>query len=260
MTTIVWDGKELVADSRMTELTLDKHDMVMYGNILRQSDTLDKIVELNTFTIGMDRVLAVGVAGDARVAAALKALDRQTQYNGKQIVKDFTRETFYTQWGDLTCDTHLIVIGRTKFMVIEMARYIEDGQNMVGHRKSLFARDREPQWAMIGSGLLAVQTAIRAQNDAGVTEISLEEMQTKSARKCVQFGIMCDKYSGGPLKVWTPEKKGLEVVECDPIVTAVKQATDEGFDFTTMCFDDSAITARVNEIIAQHEAEKAVTA
>jgi hypothetical protein len=250
MTTVCWDGKELVADSRATYFPLNENG-VLFGEKLGAINDFTKIVQPKNFTLGGEKVLAIGFAGDGRMGASLMALDARE----KEFVMEFSTAEFYGQYSDLSIQTQLIIISETMWATASMSP--REDRKIVDYEFQYFKRGTELEWAMIGSGYLAALEAIGNPKKA-MGKITVEEMQTKSARKCAQFGIICDMNSGGPLVVWSAEEQSIEVVEVDPIVEAIKEMTDSGTITGDDELDESVALKRIAEIRAERAARQAV--
>jgi hypothetical protein len=242
MTTICFDGKELVADSRVTTVDLDDDNRAIFGKVTGKRDTLVKIVEPKNFTLNGEQVLAIGVAGDARIPAAFVNLDDLDEYQGFPIVKEIHCKEFFTQWADLYCRVDMIVISKS-FWAVGWMNATDDRKTVLFHM-DLFKRDDAKQWAMIGSGFQATQ--LNMQNDG----IPAEAWQARSARECVQMGIVCDPMSGGPLRVWSDET-GLQVVEVDAEVEAMKEILEENNYAADTMVDLAQADKRAKEIKAE---------
>lgn len=257
MTTICFDGKELVADSRITKVDLDKNQRMIAPATMAEVNVVGndqgKIVELKSFTLDGDQVLAVAVSGDVRVIEGLRILDGLDEYLGNKVMKDMFTTEFFGQYNDLACVTHLIIVGRTKWASATMQAR-PDG-SLVDYTIQMFDR-AQGGWAMAGSGYLQTLEAIKHPKKIN-HGITLESMKTKSARKCVTLGIICDPTSGGPLRVWS-EENGLTVEPIAPAAQVIKEHAEKyayGLDMPEI--DHVEALARQKEIEAEHAARLA---
>jgi hypothetical protein len=255
MTAICWDGKELVADSRGTQFPLDENNMLQYTSVLARREDMKKIVEPKTFTLMGEPVLALGVAGDIRFAYAVLAMDELEtipSLKGKQvpIVRELHSDEFYPQWMDITSPVQFIAISKTKYMVGQFE--VAQDRQIVHYSAQAYVRDEKPQWAMIGSGF---QCLLQVFGQS----IPLDKMQKSSARKNVQMAIISDALSGGPLCIWKDDV-GIQTVEVDPTVQAIKELIDERFNPLTMKFEgldaDGTLTKRIQAIVDERIAKE----
>lgn len=251
MTTICFDGQELVADSRVTFVDTDENDVAILDQVIGKDDTLVKIVEPKTFTLQGEPVLAIGVAGDCRIPEAFLQLDARTEYQGQPIVKEIHNEAFFGQWKDLHCEVQFIVVSRS-FWAIGAMQANED-RSLVNFNLQLYSRGPTQQWAMIGSGPAAIQK----QLTLGLfpEEVTLADIQAKSARKCVQLGIICDPMSGGPLTVWS-DATGVEIVELEIEPQVMKDLLEENHYAAGTLDDSEALDARVRVLKARRQVEQ----
>lgn len=266
MTTIAFDGKELVADSRCYQVVLDENGQHSSQLLDKQDGAICKIVVPKTIMLKGEPVLAIGVAGDANVIAGLQYLDNRVEDMGKDVVtgepvpwtycKELTEEKFYSPFMlGLQTVTQLLAVTAKSFALIEMARV--PGTNAGKWCFQLFNREEgKACWAMIGTGLIALQEALKVPEKLG--RLTMQDVQQKSARKCVQLGIVCDKLSGGPMKVWSQES-GIVTVELDAPIEVAKGFADEQPDGQLPLGDeyDEELDRRLEALVAERAARKA---
>lgn len=256
MTTICFDGKELVADSRVSKLDVDHNQRIIapvkLGDITIIGNDVAKIVTPKNFTLDGDQVLAVAIAGDARIMASLQYMDEHDLIpgnDGKKLTvnREMYGDAFYGQFSDLSCTTELIIVGARKWAHAKMTA--RPDSSFVDYEIGIFHRDGTG-WAMGGSGYLSIQEAIKHPNMMN-NGITLESMRTKSARKNVTLGIICDPMSGGPLRVWT-EENGIESFEIEAGAEVVKEHLEaHGYGLDTPEIDNEVALRRVEEIKAE---------
>ena len=74
-----------------------------------------------------------------------------------------------------------------------------------------------------------------------------------------QMAIVSDALSGGPLCIWKDDA-GIQTVEVDPTVQAIKELTDEGFNPLTMKFEgldaNGVLTKRIQAIVDERIAKE----
>src|SRR6185312_14653221 len=260
MTTICFDGKELVADSRMCVADVDENKRILPIHSLEQvkvrNNDAVKIIEPKHFTLDGEPVLAVAVAGDGRLMASLTHIDEHDEINGKVVVREFYSDAFFGQYSDLSCESELIVVAKSKWAAIKMNPHPADSLVDYDYTINLFERDDALQWTMSGSGYAATMEAIKHPNFS-TTGITAESLKRKNARKCVTLGIICDAFSGGPLRVWS-EDSGVSVVEIDAGAQVLKEYMEANqYKEGTPPIDEVSALKRRDEILAERAARQA---
>lgn len=262
MTTIAFDGKELVADSRAYKVKLDEQGQHSTELLDKTDGVMCKIVTPKTMTFAGAPVLAIGVAGDGNLISMLNKIDELTEIEAVDPVtgdsgtwvfsKELTEDKFYAAFiSALQAVAQMLVVTESYFALVEVVR--EPGTSIGKWTHQTYRRDVGQQWAMIGTGLLAIQEALKVPEKLG--DITLADIQSKDARKCVQLGIICDKLSGGPLTVWSKET-GISVVEVDAPIQAAKDLADEQPDGMLPVGDgyDAELDRRLEAIVATRQA------
>lgn len=263
MTTIAFDGKELVADSRAYKVKLDEQGQHSKELLDKTDGVMCKIVTPKTMTFGGEPVLAIGVAGDGNLIPTLKTIDTLTETQSVDLTtgepstwvfsKELTEDKFYAAFiGTLQTVAQMLVVTDTHFALVEIIRVPGTAAGKWVYQ-SYQREEGKHQWAMIGTGLVAIQEALKVPEKLG--DVTLTDIQSKDARKCVQLGIICDKLSGGPLTVWSKET-GISVVEVDAPIQAAKDLADEQPDGMLPIGDgyNAELDRRLEAIVAARQA------
>jgi hypothetical protein len=186
MTTIVWDGKELVADSRNTVMV----DVLGVRLSVKQMDDTVKIIDGHAFTYKGEPVQAIAVAGDTTINDRLTAmLGRHDELvNDLGITPDLheltNMETYYgigygVLWAGFDSFTLLIITAKHA----AIARTLEKGRHAELHTHE----DDRSKLAGVGSGIQPISQLLSAN---------------AAARVYVSMARELDVYTGGPLTVW----------------------------------------------------------
>lgn len=247
MTTICWDGKELVADTRVTHYNADDSavERVSHGEIR-------KIIAPTTLTMEGAPVRAMAAAGDLRfLKAAMKLNEHDTNPDtGLPLIKEMTDDVFYGQF------MAFIKIDAAAIVLTDEYSYLVTIRMMGEDKRWEVLKYPRTHMSMIGTGVTAIQLAMQDPKKLG--DITLEDLFASSARKIVQLGIVADPHSGGNLDIWTQEN-GHNVTELDAPIQAAKNFADEQPDGMLPDGDghDEELDRRLEAVVAQRAARQA---
>lgn len=186
MTTIAWDGVELVADSRSSHYTVQDGETVLIG------DSVDGVVKIinaaGAFSWQGHEVLAVGVAGTTGLIDLLQGMVKQAaEYNATHGTNDripLEMPSLYKLWFDGGVEFNLMLVLKNAIALVGWAPRF--GTNNL--QQAVYERDTKGSVIVIGSGANAIAPVI--QQDGW------------TARKAIAYTATHDKGTGGPLTVW----------------------------------------------------------
>lgn len=175
MTSIVWDGKELVADSRVTF----NNTVVIAGGMKQELIVRDDIYEMSkiiiggNFTYAGSPVIAIGVSGDYKVVRILAEEAKSNKYCG-----DFMNPKNYEGDSALAgLDLNILVVTDT-FIGNIVAGYGDEMKN------TEFPRN----WTVVCGSYME--------------ELAKFVNTPATARTLLSYAVIRDPATGGTLSVW----------------------------------------------------------